>query len=137
MKTNVSTILLLVAALISLSASAPEDSLKARAGQFFHSVRKGDTDKAFEVLFEGSPFAQAKSEALESMKEDFRKHLGKSEVIGTELIKEQAYGKSIVKLVYVLKLQSQPLVWEFHFYRAKSSWTLARVGFDEDLRKLD
>src|SRR5436189_183254 len=59
-----------------------------------------------------------------------------SEALGFELVEEKAFGKSVVKLVYVLKLESHPLVWEFHFYKPKEKWFLARLGFDEDLRKL-
>ena len=71
------------------------------------------------------------------MKEDLNKHLAASSIVGFERVKEQSYGQSVVKLVYVLKLESHPLVWEFHFYKARTAWALARVGFDEDLRKLD
>ena len=127
----------LLSVLVSAPAFGRELTPKDRADLFFQTLMKGETNKAFEVLFEGSPFAQAKSEELERLKEDAKKHLATTHIVGFERVKEQAYGQSVVKLVYVLKLESQPLVWEFHFYRARTTWNLARLGFDEDLRRLD
>jgi hypothetical protein len=121
---------------VCISTLAAETTPKQKSELFFQTVLKGKLDKAFEGLFEGSPFAGSKSEELQRMKDDFKKHLDSSEAFGFEQVEERVFGKSVVKLVYVLKLESHPLVWEFHFYKPKERWILARVGFDEDLRKL-
>jgi hypothetical protein len=128
----------LIALAISCSWSAPQNASnpKAKADSFFQSVMKGKTDKAFETLFEGSPFAGSKSEELQRMRDDFRKRIESADVLGFENVQERAFGKSVLKLTYVLKLDTLPLVWEFYFYKPKDAWILARVGFDEDLRKL-
>ena len=120
-----------------LGAAAPGVNPEPTAERFFQTLSKSGSEKAFEALFEGSLFAQAKSEELARMKEDFNKHLAGRSIAGFEQVKQKSYGQSVVKLVYILKLESHPLVWEFYFYKARTDWVLARVGFDEDLRKLD
>jgi hypothetical protein len=137
MKTSRILSALVITTLFCLPAFSRDLAPKGKVEQFFQTLTNRGSEKAFEALFEGTPFAQAKSKELEGMKEDFNKYLANSSLLGFERVKEQTYGQSVLKLVYILKLESRPLVWEFHFYKAKTTWSLTRVGFDEDLRRLD
>lgn len=57
-------------------------------------------------------------------------------VLGYDLIKEQKYGSSFVRLVYVLKSQKAPTVWEFYFYKPGDRWFLANINFNDRFRHL-
>jgi len=48
-----------------------------------------------------------------------------------EFVKEQKYGKSLVRLVYIMKSEQKPLTWEFYFYKANSDWEMVNFNFND------
>jgi hypothetical protein len=43
---------------------------------------------------------------------------------------------SVVRLVYVLKLEMAPTVGEFYFYKPKSEWFLGNILITDELKLL-
>jgi hypothetical protein len=58
-------------------------------------------------------------------------------VLGFEKIIEEKFGISIVRLVYVLKSEKAPTIWEFYFYKPQTNWFLGNVMFNDQFQSLD
>lgn len=114
--------------LIAEELPLPKDMAEA----FLSSVEKGDISGGYDRLFIGSSIPQDKPQAVTMLKQQTKNGLplyGK--ILGHELIKDEKFGSSIVRLVYALKSENAPTVWEFYFYKPKDSWFLATVVFND------
>jgi hypothetical protein len=58
-------------------------------------------------------------------------------VLGYELIREEAFGDSVTRLVYLLKSEKHPTVWEFYFYKPESEWFLSNILFNDQFQLLE
>ena len=122
---------LLILILCSAFISSKTDYKKETA-TFLASIIKGEVDKAYDKLLSNSLLAN-KLEEVKLQKEKTKTAItlyGK--LIGYESVKTQKYGNSIVRLVYVLRCERMPVVWEFYFYKAASDWKLTSVKFNDE-----
>ena len=113
------------------------DLPKQRADAFLESIIKGDISDAYDRLFEGSTLPADKPQDVVALKQQTQVGLplyGKT--LGYELVKEEKFGESLVRLSYLLKSEKGPTVWVFHFYRPEDSWILAGVNFTDQLQQL-
>ena len=129
---------LLILLLLPLTAMAvPPKTPKEQADAFLASVVSGNVTGGYDQLFKGTSMAATKPQALAMLKSQTQAQLplfGK--VVGFELLKEEAFGTSIVRLVYALKSEIAPTIWVFHFYKTTGPWTLSNVAFNDDLKEL-
>ena len=56
--------------------------------------------------------------------------------IGYELVTEKLLSESLVRLVYLLKFENQPAVFEFFYYRAHDSWEIVLLNIVPDIGHL-
>lgn len=130
--------LLLTMLLLAYSTHAAEPlGPRESCETFLTSIAKGDIPTAYDKLFEGSPLPAEKPQAVTLAKSQTAVALplyGK--ILGFELVKEERYGSSIARFVYVLKSEKLPIEWEFYFYRPKDSWFLVNVSFNDQLTHL-
>jgi len=118
------------------AAFADDGNPRQRAEQFLAALSAGATDKAYDQLFAGSPVA-AESTRIDALKRQTGANLpvyGKA--LGYDLVLEKTFGTSVVRLLYVLKMEKHPIVWEFFFYRPKDKWFLANVGLNDEFNGL-
>ena len=131
-------LLLVVLLVLPLSLFAAEPTMpKDRVDAFLGAVRKGDISGGYDRLFAGSSIPQDKPQAVTLLKTQTQTGLplyGK--ILGHEFIKEEKFGSAIVRLVYVLKSEKGPTVWEFYFYKPKDSWFLANILFNDQFALL-
>lgn len=124
--------------ILPLSTLAAEPTLpKEKVEAFLASVQKGDISGGYDRLFVGSAIPQDKPQAIALIKTQTQSGLplyGK--ILGYEFIKEEKYGSSIVRLLYILKSEKAPTIWEFHYYKPKESWFLANVIFNDQFALL-
>lgn len=121
----------------STPADAQGMGPKEQVEAFFSSVKAGKLESAYEVLFAPSGIAQMKPQAVEALRRQTEAYLplfGK--IVGWELVHEEAFGASVVRLVYLLKANHHALTWEFYFYKPAESWFLVQVTFDDQFRAL-
>jgi hypothetical protein len=100
-------------------------------------LKTGNTVKAFKQLFVDSKIPASKPQAVDMLIRQTNSGLpmyGKN--LGFELISEDKFGSSVVKLVYLLKFERHPIVWEFFFYKPYSKWFLANVRYNDQLNTL-
>jgi hypothetical protein len=77
------------------------------------------------------------SSKLEEGKRQIAANLSKyGKQLGYELVVEKPFGASVVRLVYILKMEKHPTVWEFFFYRPKDNWFLANFDVNDEFKGL-
>jgi len=97
----------------------------------------GESGAAVDQLCSGSPLLSEKPQALAALKSQITAYLPLyGAVLGHELVMREEFGASLVRLVYLLKLEEHPLVWEFFFYRPADSWKLSHVVFVDQFQLL-
>ena len=132
---------LLVIALfwINVGAGAPGTQNKEPltptgiAETFLAHLGKGEIEQGYRQLFTGSPLAAQPTQLqmLKSQTESAFSIHGKA--LGFELYKQDKFGESLVRLIYVQRLEKHPLVWKFWVYRPGSEWQINGVVFNDQL----
>jgi len=120
-----------------LATAGNSQSPKDITNAFFASVIKGNISRGYDQLFQGSAIPVDKPQAVTALKQQTKSGLplyGK--LLGYEFIKEEKFGKSIIRLLYALKSEKGPTIWEFYFYKPKNSWFLANVMFNDQFQLL-
>ncbi len=56
--------------------------------------------------------------------------------LGHDLVSEKPLGESLIRLVYLLKFESRPAVFEFFYYRSHDSWGIVLLNIEADFGKL-
>ena len=113
----------------TLFASEPSQQLDG----FFHAMQKMEVNKAFSSF---DVFANSKEDQLsiEKMKSNIKKGLpDMGNPLGYEMIKEENYGKSIKRYVYLLKFDQGLVLWEFFFYKSKDDWKLKMLNYTTNI----
>lgn len=128
------TIKIVVAVFLGLvlcSAAVPEkDDYQTRAEIFLAGIIEKEVDKSYDELFSNSLIA-SKAQMVRLQKENTLTILNMyGELLSYDFVKQQKYGDSVVRLVYVLKCEQVPVTWEFYFYKPVSDWTLVNIAFD-------
>jgi len=128
------TIKIVVAVFLGLvlcSAAVPEKvDYQTRAEIFLAGIIEKEVDKSYDELFSNSLIA-SKAQMVKLQKENTWTILNMyGELLSYDFVKQQKYGDSVVRLVYVLKCEQVPVTWEFYFYKPVSDWTLVNIAFD-------
>lgn len=106
----------------------PKDKVEA----FFVSLDKGDISGAYERIFVGSDMLERSPDSLAILKLKTESGLSLyGKILGPDFVKEEKFGASMVRLVYILKSETFATVWEFYFYKPKDSWFLTSVKFND------
>ncbi len=117
--------------LVLCGAADPEKAdYQKRAETFLADIVKKEVDKAHEELFSNS-IIKSLLHTVKLQKENtwtlFNMY---GEPTGYELVKQQKCGDSVVRLVYILKFEQVPVIFEFYFYKPVSDWTLVKIKFE-------
>jgi hypothetical protein len=56
--------------------------------------------------------------------------------IGSEFIKEEKVGDSLVSLTYLAKFEHHAMRWQFYCYHAKAGWVIDTFRFDDQIQGL-
>ena len=91
---------------------------------FLETIIKGDVDNAYDNLLKGTLLAD-RVESVQLQKQQTAQLFDSyGKMLGFEQTKKQQYGQSLVRLVYILKCEKMPVVWEFYYYKASNKWQL-------------
>ncbi len=107
---------------------------QAKVEALFSTIIAGDDSKAFDGLLAGTVIAERQSGAaytLRSQLENGTRVYGRP--VGFDLVEEKTFGPSLVRFVYILRLEKYPLVWEFFFYKSGDAWQPIEVRFNDAL----
>lgn len=99
---------------------------------FLETIRNEDEavrTSAAETLMAGSLIAQRDPEAASKIGAQVVALEGLFGVpIGFERLREERFGESLLRLLYVSKYQQAPIMWEFFYYRPDGEWSLINVN---------
>jgi hypothetical protein len=124
--------LLLLTLVPVLALGAGPGSPRAKAEAFLGSIVAGDIAAGYDRLFVGSAIPKNKPQAVELLKTQTQSGLPLySKILGYEFVKEESYGTSIDRLVFILKSEVGPTIWELYFYKPADSWFLTNVVFND------
>jgi hypothetical protein len=111
---------------------------KEFAQEFFGSIQAGNISEAYDGLFAGSGIPPMKPQAVDMLKRQTASGLSMyGNVISYEIIHEEAFCKSIVRLVYALNQEVAPTIWQFFFYKPKDQWFLGHVMFNDQFQNIE
>ena len=132
-----------ITALLFLFVSVPtsfagQQSPAQMVETFFGMIQQGKISQAYDQLLVNSSIPTSKPQAVQLLKTQTQNALTLyGNILGVDKIHEEQVGKSIVRLVYVLKLEVVPTAWEFYFYKPKSVWFLANITFNDQFNGLE
>ena len=105
--------------------------------EFFKYVTEGKVSQGYDILFAGSGIPAMKPQAVDMIKTQTASGLPMyGKILGFEKIREEKFGISVVRLVYILKSDKAPTVWEFYFYKPQTSWFLGNILFNDQFQLL-
>ena len=116
---------------VSPGATGPA---QAKIEALFSTIIAGDDSKAFDGLLAGSMIAERQSGVaytLRNQLETGARLYGRP--VGFDLVEEKPFGSSLVRFVYILRMEKYPLVWEFFFYKSGDAWLPIEVRFNDQL----
>ena len=101
-------------------------------------IKKDKISEAYDGLFDGSTIPKSKPQAVEMLKRQTSSGLplyGK--ILAYENIRMEKFGESIIRLVYVLKSETGPTIWEFYFYKPSNNWFLVKITFNDEFHLIE
>jgi hypothetical protein len=124
---------------VSASTSFAEQQTPVQMVEtFFGMIQKGQISQAYDQLLKNSSIPASKPQAVQLLKTQTQNAMTLyGTMLGFEKIYEEQMGKSVVRLVYLLKLDLVPTTWEFYFYKPKSVWFLASITFNDQFNGLE
>ena len=136
--------LLIVGAVLFLFTVTPNASAKVadvaapmqKAETFLSKLMAERIGPAYDELFAGSSIA-SKPQAVALLKNQtatVRSLYGK--LLGYERVSSRTFGDSVVRLLYIMKYEVHPIVFEFYFYRVSRRWILVKVQFNDQFSLL-
>ncbi len=114
--------------------SADTATARAKAETLFSTIIGGDASKAFDGLLAGSVIAEKQSGAAYTLRNQLESGMrAYGRPVGFDLVEEKTFGPSLVRFVYIFRLEKYPLVWEFFFYRTGDAWLPIEVRFNDQI----
>ena len=136
-RASLSMLVYVFATLAACVAAAPAPGSTAprqQAETFFSTIIGGDTAKAFDTLLDGSAISAGRPEIPSLLKQQLAAGLrAYGKPLGFDLVDSKTFGTSLVRLVYIFKLEKYPLTFEFFFYQSGPVSKLIDVRFNEKL----
>lgn len=122
-------------ALAGRALAAPDLSEpRAQAETFFGTIIGGDSAKAFDTLLAGSSISANKPEASYNLRRQLQTGLSAyGKPFAYDLVDQKTFGASLVRFVYILRLEKYPLTWELFFYQNGRTWRPIDVRFNDKL----
>lgn len=120
-----------------LVLQAGSHTTKQMAETFFTTMQKGEINQAYTQLLAGSVILRDQPQALSILANQTQSEFNlNGKMLGYELIDDDDYGQSLVRLLYLVKQENIPSIWELHFYKPKDTWFLTGITFSQNLEKL-
>jgi hypothetical protein len=104
---------------------------RVQAEAFLAVLQQGKVAAAYAKLFTGSNIQQDQGAGIRKQTESVLPRLGR--ILGGELLREDKFGGSLVRLTYLLRSERHPTVWEFYFYKPANRWFVAEINFTDKL----
>ncbi|MEM0967435.1 MAG: hypothetical protein AAGJ81_14910 [Verrucomicrobiota bacterium] len=132
---------LLILLFIPIFAYAQEDSEKAvvqLSDQFMGLVKAEEYTKAFALL---QPLWPIEESTYKNLVEQTNEQMGSVKnrfgaIVGTEYIRTEKVGDSLLRLIYLQKFEKSSLRWSITFYNPSGEWLVNSVSWDDKVGTL-
>ena len=139
-KISVSLFIFFIAICLPVQAKPLSSKDKAdKVSQFFMGqILNGEVEAAYSLLsgYVGTdfePFIERGKKVASDMLQ-LEKSAGKP--ISFDLLETQSVGEHFYKVTYLLKYESNVLIWNMNFYQPKEGWKLVDVSYNFDINAL-
>jgi hypothetical protein len=114
------------------------DEARKLSDQIMRSIGTGDYKTAFDAASPHWPIAKEEIDAMRSKTDE---QLGMASrrfgaLVGTEFVKTQAAGESLIRYVYIQKFRNHATRWMIVFYRPEKAWRINVIVWDDQLQNL-
>jgi hypothetical protein len=124
-------LMIFLAVAMFVSNAHAQNAPRDLAETFLTTIAQGKVDAGYAKLFEGSNIAKDKGPGMSIRKQTEAALPPLGKILGFELIREEQFATSLVRLVYLLRSERHLTAWEFYFYKPKSVWFVAEVNFSD------
>ena len=133
MQNRIKCLLMFVLFSSSFSTVKGQVTTKEITDHFFEIYSK-DPVKAIDYAFSTNKWFERKQDAIAELKNKF-KTLNDvcGDYYGYEEITEKTAGTSLKIISYLVKYDREPVRFVFLFYKAKDTWRVNNLSFDEDI----
>lgn len=96
---------------------------------------KGELKKAFNTIKPYITTSEAELQAAAQNSETQRSQLAEryGAPLGYEFIGQKKIGESLIRIIYIEKLEKQAIIWAFYFYKSKSGWVINSFVWDDQV----
>jgi len=130
--------LLVITVTLTIASTCLATEPKEFVEQFFDKIKAGKITEGYDGLFAGSGISVLKPQAFQMLKMQTAAVLPVyGSILGFEKIREEKFGASLVRLVYILKSENGPTIWEFYFYKPRTNWFCDNVFFNDEFGHLE
>jgi hypothetical protein len=128
-------LLTLVASNARADVFVSENDLKPFTDKIIEMVAKGEIKKAINTTKPYATISEAEIQAAIQNSETQRIQLAEryGTPIGFEFIGQKKVGQSLIRIIYLEKLEKQAIIWAFYFYKAKSGWVINSFVWDDQI----
>jgi len=100
---------------------------------FLSTIIKGDVETAYNTLLKGTQLTE-RTESIQLQKQQTAQLFDAyGKLLSFEQVKKEQYGQSLTRMVYLLKCENMPVIWEFYYYKASKKWQLVSLKFRDNL----
>lgn len=117
-------------------AQTAEDAVK-EVEAFFNQVQTGAVLDAYKALMANSPINRKEADVMKLVEQTQGGMNLYGESLGYEKIAQEMYGSSVLRLIYIQKLEGHPLFWEFYYYKKEAGLILYNVRFNDTWETLN
>lgn len=136
--TLLSTILFSIFSVAHADILQDKDAAKQLAKSVMEQVAKGQIESGIKIL---KPYLIIPEHEFEGMLSTFRmqapameQRFGKT--IGTEFIKIEETGDSLMLIMYIQKFEKHLMRWKFYFYKPQDGWVLNTFNTDDNIQMM-
>jgi hypothetical protein len=112
-----------------------ENDLRPFTDKIMEMILKGELKKAFNTIKPYIVTSEAELQAAAQNSETQRVQLAEKygAPIGYEFIGQKKVGESLIRIIYIEKLEKQALIWAFYFYKSKNGWVINSFVWDDQM----
>lgn len=116
----------------------PEE-IKSVCEKFLGKIVKKDYSGAFFIIKSHSGIPAKELDRIEAITKSqismMKPRFG--DYLGYEFVKSIRVSNSLIKFIYITKMENHALRWMFVFYRPKKKWFLNNITWDDKIQLLD
>ena len=120
---------------VAAQALGSTAELRRATDQVMELVGKGDLEAGLKLLRPRSTIPEGEFDAMEAQTRLQQPVMTQrfGDKIGTEFLREERVGDSLVRLTYLDKFERRAMRWVFYAYKGRQGWMIDNFRFDDQV----